>query len=166
MRPFCRKRRGFTLTEALIASVVMAISVIGISAALAASSAQSESTVEASNSAMLGRQLLEEIAAKPFPSSGTSGTGWSSGNRNRATYDDAGDYNGYTDSSPFTALSGASITTPGTYSRKVAVTRRTNPSDTPSSTGNFALISVTITAPSGTVSTYSTIIANIAQVRS
>ncbi len=161
------KCRGFTLVEALIASVVMAISVLGIGMTLAASSAQSQSTLEASTSAMLGRQLLEEIAAKPFPIPGvTTEPGWSSGNHDRATYDDAGDYSGYTDSSPIIALSGATIPTTGIYTRSVTFSLRTNPGDTPNPAGDFALITVTVTAPSGTISTYSTIVSNITQVRS
>ena len=159
--------RAFTLTEALIASVVLAISVLGIGSVLAASSSQSDTTVEATTTAALGRQLLEEIAAKPFPIAGvTTAVGWSGGNRIRSTYDDVADYDGYTDSSPFTALSGVAIPTAGTYTRSVTFTRRVNPSDTPSTSGNFGLITVKVLAPSGNASTFSMIVADITQVRS
>ncbi|MBV8780566.1 MAG: hypothetical protein JO353_04150 [Phycisphaerae bacterium] len=160
-----KRLRAFTLAEAMIASVILAISVVGIGSSLATSSSESDTTLEATTVSSLGRQLLEEIAAKPFPSSTTTAPGWSGGNHNRSSYDDVADYDGYTDSSPFTTLAGGTVTTVGTYTRAVRFTQRTNPSDTPSSTGNFGLISVTVTAPSGAVCTFSTIISAYTQSR-
>ena len=159
-------RGGFTLLESLIASVVLMISVIGIASTLAASSSQSDSMNEMTTRVALGRQLLEEIAAKPFPIAGvTTVAGYTSGNMVRSTYDDVSDYDGYTDSSPFTTLSGATIATAGTYTRKVSFTRRANPGDTPSSTGSFGLITVTVTAPSGETSEFSLVVSAISRSR-
>jgi type II secretory pathway pseudopilin PulG len=157
--------RGFTLAEALIASVVLALSVVGIASALACSSQQSIATDQAAITTALGKQLLEEIAAKPFPITGvTTNPGWSDGNHNRATYDDAADYNGYSDSTPITTLSGATINPGGTYTRSVTFTQRINPSDTPG-TGAFALITVAVTDPAGATTLFSRIISNVTMAR-
>jgi Tfp pilus assembly protein PilV len=159
------RRRGFTLAEALIASVVLALSVVGIASALACSSQQAIATDEAAVTTALGKQLLEEIASKPFPIANvTTNPGWSAGNHDRSTYDDAADYNGYTDSTPITTLSGVSINPGGTYTRSVTFTRRVNPSDTPGD-GDFGLITVAVTDPSGATTLFSRLISNVTVVR-
>jgi len=158
-------RGGFTLAEALIASVVLALSVVGIASALACSSQQAIVTNQAAITTALGKQLLEEIAAKPFPISGvTTNPGWSEGNHNRATYDDAADYNGYTDQTPITALSGATIDPGGLYTRSVTFVQRVNPSDTPGN-GDFGLITVTVTDPTGAATLFSRIVSNVTLAR-
>jgi Tfp pilus assembly protein PilV len=160
-----RRHSAFTLAEALIASVVLAISVVGIAAALACSSQQSLATDETAVTTALGKQLLEEIAAKPFPIAGvTTNPGWSAGNRDRSTYDDAADYNGYTDTTPITTLAGATINPGGPYARSVAFVQRVNPSDTPGN-GDFGLITVSVTGPSGTTTLFSRIVTNVNTVR-
>jgi hypothetical protein len=160
-----RFRAAFTPAEALIASVVLAISVVGVAAALTCSSQQSMATDDAAITTALGKQLLEEIAAKPFPITGvTTNPGWLSGNHNRATYDDAADYNGYTDSTPITTLAGTTINPGGTYSRSVAFVQRINPSDTPGN-GDFGLITVTVTGPSGATTLFSRIVTNVTAAR-
>jgi type II secretory pathway pseudopilin PulG len=160
-RPGRKRRRAFTLVEAMIASVVLAISVVGVVEALDCSSQQSMATDETAMTTGLGRQLLEEVAAKPFPIRGvTTSPGWLEGNTNRATYDDIFDYNGYTDTTPITALSGAVIDPGGTYTRAVSVTQRMNPSDTPGA-GNFALITIRLTGPSGHTVVFSKLVANV-----
>jgi Tfp pilus assembly protein PilV len=158
-------RDGFTLAESLIASVVLAISVVGIAAAMTCSSQQAMATNDAAITTALGKQLLEEIAARPFPIPGiTTNLGWSGGNHDRSTYDDAGDYNGYADSTPITALSGAVINPGAAYTRTVSFVQRMNPSDTPGD-GDFALITVTVTGPSGASTIFSKIISNVTLAR-
>jgi prepilin-type N-terminal cleavage/methylation domain-containing protein len=61
-----RARRGFTLAECLIASVVLAVGVLGISAALTAASSQNQSTDIDARSLAIARAMMEEIAARPF----------------------------------------------------------------------------------------------------
>lgn len=158
-------RTGFTLAEALIASVVLALSVVGIADALACSSQQAITTNQAAITTALGKQLLEEIASKPFPIPGvTTNPGWSQGNHNRATYDDAADYNGYTDQTPITTLSGASIDPGGLYTRSVAYVQRINPSANPGN-GDFALITVMVTDPTGAATAFSRLISNVTLTR-
>jgi Tfp pilus assembly protein PilV len=164
-RVIMRTPRGFTLAEALIASVVLAVSILGIASALACSSQQSMATDEAAVTTALGKQLLEEIAAKPFPIPGvTTNPGWSSGSHDRSTYDDVADYDGYTDSTPITTLSGAIINPGPTYTRIVSFVQRINPSDTPGD-GNFGLITVSVTGPLGATTRFSRIVANLTMVR-
>jgi len=160
-----RRPAAFTLAEALIASVVLAICVVGVAAALASSSEQSMATDDAAITTALGKQLLEEIAAKPFPIAGvTTNPGWTDGNANRATYDDAADYNGYADSTPITTLSGVIINPGSTYKRTVTFVQRINPSDTPGA-GDFGLITVAVTGPSGATTLFSRLIANVTATR-
>jgi hypothetical protein len=157
--------RAFTLAESLIASVVLALCVVGVAGALACSSQQSLATDEAAITTALGKQLLEEIASKPFPIAGvTTNPGWTSGNHNRATYDDVSDYNGYTDSTPITTLSGITINPGGTYTRSVVFQQRVNPSDTPGD-GDFGLITVSVTGPSGATTLFSRLVANVTTAR-
>jgi hypothetical protein len=158
-------RSAFTLAEALIASVVLAISVVGIAAAMDCSSQQALATDQAALTTALGKQLLEEIAAKPFPIPGvTTNPGWLAGNHDRSAYDDAADYNGYTDSTPITTLSGAIINPGGNYTRSVTFVQRINPSDTPGN-GDFGLITVSVTGPSGATTLFSRIVTNVTTTR-
>src|SRR5690349_12721675 len=59
-------RGGFTLAEALLASVVLAVAVLGISQLTGASSQQSEALRQDARAVALARELMEEIASKPF----------------------------------------------------------------------------------------------------
>ncbi|HZZ44638.1 MAG TPA: prepilin-type N-terminal cleavage/methylation domain-containing protein [Tepidisphaeraceae bacterium] len=148
-----RQRRGFTLVEAMIACTVLAISVIAIGSSMTASVRQSAVIEEDSTSLLLARQLVEEIAAKPFldPDTGTT----SSRESSRSLYDNVGDYDGYKDTvsaaSPVTSLQGktAAVTNNRTYTRAVTVEFRTSPAGSAVTTGDFALITVTVTAPTG-----------------
>src|SRR3954469_18399749 len=76
---FTRRRRyrgGFTLAEAMIASVVLAVCVIGISTSIGASYQQDQAVQQMSTSIALSRELMEEISAKPFDDpNGTSALG-------------------------------------------------------------------------------------------
>src|SRR5690606_14095249 len=59
-------RRGFTLTESLIASAVLAASVIGVAAALSASYQHAATLESTATATTLARQLLEQVVAMPF----------------------------------------------------------------------------------------------------
>lgn len=148
-------RGGFTLVESLIASVVLAVAVVGISGTLATAYQQSKDQVSSAEAMQLARQLMEEISAKPFKvpaGSGTDAVGWSAGNRNRATYDDVQDYHGFTDvSTGIITLSGAtqSFGTAGPYTRNVAVTEGPVPTGHTAPAADFKRIMVTVTRPRG-----------------
>ena len=57
---------GFTLVESLIATVILAIAVVGIAGTLAATYQQSKEQTSSAEATQLARQLMEEISAKPF----------------------------------------------------------------------------------------------------
>src|SRR5688572_24281467 len=95
-----RGGRGFTLVESLIATVILAIAVIGIAGTLAATYQQSKEQTSSAESTQLARQLMEEISAKPFVLPVTEAVntpGYAAGNTNRAQYDEISDYHGFTD---------------------------------------------------------------------
>ena len=148
-------RRAFTLVESLIASVVLAVAVVGIAGTIAASYQQSRDQASAAEAAQLARQLIEEISAKPFavpPDSANDAAGWTSGNPNRATYDDVQDYHGYTDvSTSIKTLGGAtqSFGTAGPYTRSVAVTVGPVPVGHAAPASDFRRVTVTVTRPRG-----------------
>ncbi len=59
--------RGFTLAESLIASVVLAASVIGIGGTLGVSYKNASRLDESAVATQLARQMIEQIASKPYP---------------------------------------------------------------------------------------------------
>ena len=147
-------RRGYTLAEAMIASVVLSISVIGISATLSASYRQSNVCGNNNSALALAQQLMEEIASKPIdvPSGTTDQPGWSGGQTNRALYDNVGDYNGYTDTGgSVTTSTGATVDLGdgGTYTRTVSVTSNAMPPGYTAygQASDFLLVTVTVSMP-------------------
>jgi prepilin-type N-terminal cleavage/methylation domain-containing protein len=143
---------GFTLVESLIASVVLAVAVVGIAGTLAASYQQQRNQVAAAESTQFARQLMEEISGKPFevPDGQTNNSGCSGGNNNRATYDDISDYDGYSDlSTSVKTLSGdtQSIGTAGPYTRSVTVVTGPAPVGHTAPASDFKTVTITVTRP-------------------
>src|SRR5688500_16411008 len=117
---------GYTLAESMIASVVLAASVVGIAGTLAASYQQNTVRGNTTTALNLAQQLMEEIGAKPveLPAGQTNNPGWSNGQTDRRQYDTVDDYNGYTDfSSAVQAANGTTVNlnNGGTYQRTVSV---------------------------------------------
>jgi Tfp pilus assembly protein PilV len=146
-----RTNRGFTLAEALIASVFLAISALGVAGAMAAASMQAKQAQQSTNCQALARELIEEVTSKSF--SPLPNFGWSSGQTNRAAYDDVADYNGYANNTTngITTLSGATINfgDGATYSRTVAFEYRATPNGVAVATGEFGMVTVTVTSSGG-----------------
>ena len=147
----CHRLRGFTLAESLIASVVLAASVIGIASTLSASYQQSSVRGNTATALALAQQLMEEIASKPMEVSGTNLPGWSAGQTNRANYDTIDDYNGYSDvSSSIATGSGSTVDLGdgGSYTRTVTVTSNARPSAiTTGVAQDFMLATITVQMP-------------------
>ena len=144
--------RGFTLAESLLASVVLAIAVVGVCSATTASFQQSDVLRQRMTAAALAGQLMEEIAAKPYldPITGQTTQG-NANSTNRSGYDNIGDYGGYSDtSSALLNVQGQAVNL-GTalYRRRVAVQYRATFSGASAPTGDFAVVTVTVTQPSG-----------------
>lgn len=145
-------RSGFTLIESMMASVVVAIALIGVSGMLASSSDQSQVTKEISNAILLAQQLMEEIAGKPLlETDGSHSLGPEASETSRILFDNVDDYHNYSDYSSAVKDSNGNWFALGDgqqYARKVTVEYRSTPT-TANANGDFALVTVTVTAPGG-----------------
>jgi len=143
-------RGGFTLIEAMFASVILAIGVLGISGTLAASYQQTIAMRQTATALSLARQLMEEITAVPDNTAPVA-----TPSSARDTFTSVGQYNGYTDTSTaLSTLSGSTVdaTDSQAFTRSVTVTSAGAgyPSiDTSSPQSDFDLVTVTVTAPDG-----------------
>jgi prepilin-type N-terminal cleavage/methylation domain-containing protein len=143
--------RGFTLIESLIATVVLAVAVVGIAGTLASTYQQQKDQVSAAEATQLARQMMEEISGKPFaPPAGSNVAGWSSGNRNREQYDEIADYNGLADvSTSIKTLGGdsQSVGSMGPYNRSVRVVTGPVPVGHTAPAEDFKTVTITVTRP-------------------
>jgi prepilin-type N-terminal cleavage/methylation domain-containing protein len=141
-------RRGFTLAECLIASVVLAVTVLGICGALTAAAHQTEAMEVDARAVSIAREMMEQIAARPFdpPASGDQ-PGWLSGNHSTNTFDNIADYNGLTQDST-APVDATHLADAITYQTGIAVEFRSSPSGPVAPGGDFALITVSVTPSS------------------
>jgi Tfp pilus assembly protein PilV len=154
--------RGFTLIEALTASVVLTILVLGMVGALNAAYQQSQATSTNSTAIVLAGELTEEIVSKPYSSSDSLGSGGV-----RSTFTNVSAYNGYTDASNAIPLleGGASVDATGSqvYGRSVSVSVGSQPSiDSVSPATDFAIVTVSVTCPNGQIVSVPEWVANYA----
>jgi prepilin-type N-terminal cleavage/methylation domain-containing protein len=178
-------RSGFTLAESLIASVVLAVAVVGVSGAMMASYQQSAASESDSIAISLGKSLMEEIASRPL-SLPDATAGWPSVT-DRTIYDTISDFNGYTDKvsaavshtstlsagtfsgalpSVTAVTDGSTSLSPEQYLRSVSVTYPTSlfgksVSGGDFASGDFALVKVTVTGSDGASLTLSRLISNV-----
>jgi Tfp pilus assembly protein PilV len=143
------RRSAFTLLEALTASVILAILVLGVFGSLCAAYQQSAAVRADSTGVLLARQLADEIVSKPFdPAIGAAAPP-------RSGFTNVSNYNGYSDSStsmPLLAGGSLNVTGSDVYNRSVAVTPGVTPSiDGVSPTTDFAIVTVSVTCPNGQV---------------
>jgi prepilin-type N-terminal cleavage/methylation domain-containing protein len=143
-----QRTSGFTLAECLIASVVLAIAVLGLCGALAAATRQTEALEVETRCMALAKQLMEEIASRPFdPPASNDQPGWGAGNADRSLYDDVADYHKL-DEQIVPSPSPAHLIDSISFSRTTLVEFRATPTGAPDSAGDFAMISVTVTPSS------------------
>lgn len=148
------RERGFTLAEALLATALLAITVAAIASPFAAAYKQTTQGSELTQANSLARELMEEVATRPFvdPTDGSTTLGPESGENSKSKYDNIDDFNGYKDNtSNMTGENGTAIAWNGhgVYKRSVAVEYRATPSGSATSSGNFAVVTVTVETPSG-----------------
>jgi type II secretory pathway pseudopilin PulG len=161
-----RRRGGFTLIEALLAAVVLAVAVMGACSTLTASYQNISLLRQTATAVSLARELIEEIAARPYvsPIDGSITTGPSPTMTSRSMFAKVGDYAGYTDvSTSLVGLDGTGVSVGAgeTYTRSVTVMFGGKPSvDTASPANDFALVTVTVTMPSGRTVSLSRTMAN------
>lgn len=160
------RQSAFTLIESLIASVVLAIAVVGIAGAIGASYKQTNALDNDAATIAVARALLEEVSAKPFAAS-TASSKASAGNFDRSTYTNVADYHGYHDTSPFTTLGGTTLDVGTGYSRSVTYTVPASVTigSTTTSSSDFGRITVTVSSPSGRDITLSRLISNVTFAR-
>lgn len=137
---------GFTLGECLIATVLLAIVVLGICSALGAASRQTSALEVRVKCHELARELMEEIASRPFdPPALNDQPGFGANNIIHSEYDNIADYHGFADKiMPYTTQLHMADTL--WYARLASVQFRASPSGAADPTGNFALITVTVDA--------------------
>ncbi len=136
----------------MIASVVLAASVIGISGVLSASYKQSDIRGNMNTALELAQQLMEEIASTPMdvPAGQANKPGWSAGQTDRTQYDTIDDFNGFTDTSgSIQAWDGSMLDLGdgGSYTRTVTVTSNALPTGMTGTAGDFMLVTVTVQMP-------------------
>ncbi len=157
MKPLALKRRGFLLIEAMIASVILAVAAVGIATLLLSAQQQQIALQENSTAVLLAKQLMEEIASKPF--------GAATPVVPRAQMTTANQYNGYTDNTgAISTLTGQTLE-PGdqrTYVRRVTITPAATPTGSAAPASDLQLVAVTVTGPSGEVVTLNRLLANVA----
>lgn len=155
-RPIPRRRRAFSVAEALSASVILAVAVVGIAGPLGAASNQSQQVRENGIALTLARQLIEEMSSKPLNDAGGVchlGPEVGAGETSRSRFDSIDDYHDYSDrtDSLGTLAGQAAIIrgdgSGGVYQRQVRVEYRTTASGQAASSGPFALATVTVTTP-------------------
>ena len=152
-RAFCPG--GYTLAESLIASVVLAASVVGIAGTLSASYKQNSVRGSTTTAVNLAQQLMEEIAARPVQllDGQTDMPGWGDGQTDRRLYDTVDDYHGYTDfSSSIQVADGSTVDLgagQGTFQRSVSVQSGAVPAGLSGPADDFLLVTVTVTTPQG-----------------
>jgi prepilin-type N-terminal cleavage/methylation domain-containing protein len=157
--------RGFTLTESLIASVLLAVTVVGLCGVLAATQQNAAAGEELATGHMLARQLMEEIGSKPFgdPSDGSLVLGPEPDETSRALFDNTDDYHGYRDSTGALVMADGTVVPldGGEFIREVTVQYRTSPSGPNAMVGDFAVVTVSVTTPTGYTATLQQLFTNV-----
>jgi len=146
-----------------MASVILAILVLGVFGSLCAAYQQSASVCANATAVLLARQLADEIVSKPFIPSNPLGSG---GSQPRSSFTDVSSYNSYWDkSTSMPTLAGGTVALTGPndayYKREVSVTPGVAPSiDAISPPTDFAIVTVTVTCPNGQTVSIPELVAN------
>ena len=146
------RRCALTLAEALIASIILSISVTAVAAALMAGAQQTYAAVETTRASQLVLAMIDEVLALPYADpDGASAPGPEAGETTRLAFDNVDDYHGYTE------VAGAIVDAVGTaypaaydaYERTVQVaTSSEQPAGLPAVSG--VTITVAVTDANGT----------------
>jgi len=135
----------------MMAATLLAIAVVGIAGPLGAATEQSRQGQERGAALVLARELMEEIVAKPLCDGGTTcHLGPESSECDRTQFDSADDYNGYSDTTKeLKNYSNKSIPFDRAhlYTRQVTVAYRTSPNGASGTSGDFGMVTVSVTTP-------------------
>jgi Tfp pilus assembly protein PilV len=161
---------GFTLAESLIASVVLAIAIVGIAGTLAASYQQSNARGNTTTALNLAQQLMEEVAAKSIdpPAGQANKPGWAQGQTDRRLYDTIDDYHGYADfSGTIQAANGSTVnlSNGGSYQRSVNVESGAVPAGLTGPAADFVMVTISVNMPDNQVIRVSQLFTRVTRFR-
>jgi len=146
-----RKRGGFTLMETLIATVILAFSVLAITYAVAAGQMETSDSLEYLRAMSLAEGLMEEAASRPYAAIDSGNPLGPESGEIRSTFSTADDYHGFTEAkNNIKTANGTlypSIYQSFTRSVTVAATSVTPPGATAAVAG--VNVTVTVTSASG-----------------
>jgi Tfp pilus assembly protein PilV len=92
----CRRSGAFTLLEALLATVVLALSAAAVSQAIVAGQMQTYASLHDLRALSAAEALLDEVLSLPYADpDGESVAGPESGENDRADFDNADDFHGF-----------------------------------------------------------------------
>lgn len=124
VRKYCRSR-GFSLVEALLASMILAFSAVAVSHALLSGHQLTEAALHHSHAMDLAGAMVEEVLRLPYDDpDGSSNMGPESGESNRTLYDNVDDYHGFSQSAGAVADFAGDLYEPAyqDFNREVTVT--------------------------------------------
>ena len=99
MNRSANRDRGFTLGEAMIAMAVLMLAVLAITQAIVSGQMQTYEALHDQRAVSLGEALVEEVLALPYADpEGAAGAGPDSGESNRSQFDNADDFDGFSES--------------------------------------------------------------------
>ena len=107
-------RRAFTLIEALLAAVILAMAIMAITMPFTVGAQNEQEDARRSLAVSLAQEMMEEILSKPFedPDGHTYTCGPDPGEPWRSKFDNIDDYDGYTEASGnITSFDGEVVTT-------------------------------------------------------
>jgi MSHA pilin protein MshD len=89
------RHRGFTLMECLLATVILALTVLAIAQAVGTGIKQTNAALYEEHAVALLEAMMEEVLSRPYNDpQGTQTPGPESGETSRALYDNLDDYHG------------------------------------------------------------------------
>jgi len=98
MRRTAHRQQGFTLAEALMASVILTVAVAAVSEAIVSGQMQAYEAMHQQRAVMLVEEMLERVVALPYNDpQGDTTAGPDAGETTFALYDNADDYHGYSE---------------------------------------------------------------------
>ena len=142
-----RRQRGFTLAEAIVLVVVIAIALGGVMLAFSTAVAGSGDPLVRKQALAIAEGLLDEIQLASYTVQ--AGTG-----ANRQDFNDVLDYNGYSTAGGMVGIDGVAIPGLGAYNVSPAISV-TTPGLNGVAEAYLITVSVTVTGPGATVVTVS-----------
>ena len=117
-----RRTAGFTLAELLLLIVVLGVALAGILLVINTTTAHSADPMVRKQAMAIAGSMMEEVSLMPFAQDGWSGAATPA---NRASFDDARDYNGFQTNGIYRIEDGTPISGLENYNINVAVVTAT-----------------------------------------